>query len=279
MDDNEFVHEYNTIEKKGFLNFKKKPTNSLDYINFNSEKYNHWKIKEKIKLRLSSFNLNDKYINEIFEISILHKKKSNLRLSTIIPIVAYKVCQKNHLQVSYQELFDKLKFKKSKYIKYSKLIKIGGNEEDFEQSRSFEVFRNKIDNLLSFMIPRLVQLYETNPNLFKMATQEEIIDRIASNIIFNVDSEDYKVKQSDSNSNQYPNIAKIISEIRYSIRDSIDKHLYDKTEKRSISIQALTVALIKHFLKKSGVVTTLKTLSDSFQVSASNISKATKLIE
>ena len=121
--DEEYVNEIvNVNEKTNYL--MKKYKNSLDYEKLNSVDYLNYKLKEKITNFLIPLNLNSLIIDKIY---LLTKKfKSRIKQNKLIPIVSYIVIQENGLNISHNELFKKLKLKKTWYIKYAKYIKDNG---------------------------------------------------------------------------------------------------------------------------------------------------------
>jgi hypothetical protein len=265
--------------KKNYVIFTKRPTNTLDFMNMNSDEYKNWKIKERIKQLLSPFNITEKYINEISDSCILYKNKSKYKLRSILPVVAYKVIKNNNLQISHSDLFKKLNFKKSKYLSLSNCINIDNpNPIGIEKvDINNENCLSQIDQCLFNAIPQLISMYERSPSIIKYSNKDILLDNITNAISFGV-SGDFKIDNSNKFvSNDYFNVSQVLINARKNILKILDEEFFAFVNNR-VGIEALSAALIKYYLKTTGLGINLKPLSDVVKLSTATISKAYKII-
>ena len=193
--------QYNHISH----NFKKRPTNSLDYMKFESEDYLRFKIENKVRDRIKELNLGSNLENQIFEVCFNFYKKfkekseknmEKIRLCDLIPIVAYKFIKYNRLPI--YDAIEKLNLDKGKF---SNQIPIGviGNIVYKIEDRSFKLddkkygdFFDKLFYSVSYMIQKLSDFYKIQPECLKIQKCESLIDFYFTNFekIQNVHSKD-----------------------------------------------------------------------------------------
>ena len=153
--------------------YSRKFKNSLDFEKLKSEEYLNYKLKEKIYNYLISLNLNEKTKEEIFLLCKKFKKK--IRENILIPIASYFVIKKNNIPISQNELFKKLNFRKSWYLKYAKYfnnkeLNILENNKNTSQKSKNKIKQEKLDNSLKEEVIKY-EIIE-NDNLIK--TQNEL---------------------------------------------------------------------------------------------------------
>jgi hypothetical protein len=250
--EDDFVHEEKM--SKNFIKFEK-PTNSLNYANFQSEEYLTWKLKEKIRLKLRDFPILNKYISEICDLVIINSKKHNIRSNDLISIITYKLIKKNKLHITHTELFDKLNFDKAKYLKYFNDINIG--EEEY-----FDFSKICLDTIV-YMINKLNEYYKLNPHAFKH------LDNVKMNILFS--NTDTDIIEKD--------VHAVLNEIKTNVRDVIHSQSFYNNFNNTILKEALSAGIIRYYLLKGGIKLSLKTFSNIFHISQSVVSKATTRVE
>jgi hypothetical protein len=265
-----FVNEFEPVKRKVFHNFKSRPTNIVEYEKFNSVEYKEYKLKQRVIQLLQGLKIPDLCVNEIYEMCLLHKKSSGLEIKEIIAIITYKMVKKNGFNIPYQEIFQRLKYRKSKYLKNAGLIQIDENKPIADEN-NIEKFKNKIDEFLNFIIPKLIALYEIKPKLFKINVEQ--IDLIIRSLGAKLTNEN----KLEKNKNNYFDITKVIYQIKDLINKAITNDFYYRFEQTHI--EPLVGALIKLYLKKLGLTVTLKVLSELVQVSEGSISKLCKKLE
>ena len=129
-EDNEisYINSYNNgFNNKVNYNFEiKKQRNTIDYLNLNDNEYKKQQINKKINMMLDGFKntLSKNIINEIANSSWYYLKKlQNKKLSTIVPIVTYKIIKKYKIKtVSLKDLKQKLNFSYKTYFRNEKLF-------------------------------------------------------------------------------------------------------------------------------------------------------------
>jgi len=121
---NEFIDNGNN--KICFYNFgNKKPHNIIDYLNINSDEYKKYKLYQKVKSMLINLKpLSKAYVEEICHLSWIYSKKlSHKKLSTIVPIIVYKIIKKYNIEtISLKDLKKKINFSYKAYFQNEKLF-------------------------------------------------------------------------------------------------------------------------------------------------------------
>ena len=145
---NEF---YNGINKPNIIyNFwNKKQRNIIDYLNINDDEYKKQQCFKKINFMLKGLNsLPNDIINEIVYYSWYYfKKLSNKKLSTIVPIITYKIIKKYDIKtVSLKDLKQNLNFCYKTYFQNEKLFN-ELNSSAKNKENNFK-FNNNINNII-----------------------------------------------------------------------------------------------------------------------------------
>ena len=103
----------------------KKPRTLIDYLNVNSDEYKKNKVYQKIKAMLINLpQLSNSNINEICNLSWHYSQKlSHKKLSTIVPIIVYKIITKYQIKnISLKDLKNKINFRIKTYFQNEKLF-------------------------------------------------------------------------------------------------------------------------------------------------------------
>ena len=208
---NEF---YNGINKPNIIyNFwNKKQRNIIDYLNINDDEYKKQQCFKKINFMLKGLNsLPNDIISEIVYYSWYYfKKLSNKKLSTIVPIITYKIIKKYDIKsVSLKDLKQNLNFCYKTYFQNEKLF----NELNFSaknKENNFK-FNNNINNIIiskkqSFSelvlgsITKYIELakekIQIQPNIIKFRNNKKRKDNNYDNEKLNKVKSDYKIIES-----------------------------------------------------------------------------------
>ena len=154
--DNEisYINEFYNGRNNGinFYDFAtKKQRNKIDYLNISDEEYKKQKCYKKISLMLNGLNeLSKNILDEIVYLSwYYYKKLSNKRLTTIVPIITYKILQKYDIQtVSLKDLKTKINFSYKKYFKNEKLFGELNSVVRLKMSSKNYKYNNNINNII-----------------------------------------------------------------------------------------------------------------------------------
>ena len=127
----------------------KKQRNIIDYLNINDEEYKRQQCYKKINFMIKGLNsLPNDIINEIVYYSWYYfKKLSNKKLSTIVPIITYKIIKKYNIKsVSLKDLKQNINFSYKTYFQNEKLFSemnsvVKNKENNFK-------FNNNINNII-----------------------------------------------------------------------------------------------------------------------------------
>ena len=303
----EYLPEYNQLNKNvpsstsnyhNFLNFKKRPSNSLDYMKFQSEDYLRYKIENKVRDRIKELNLGNKIESQIVGICYnLYKKfkqneKEKIRMCDLIPIVAFKFIKSNRIPISHKDAIEKLKLDKSKFLKFSNQICLGDEKvvfkfesapnfnlkyaDDTDLKEKVNAFNNKVYDYVSFLIQKLSEIYKSQPDSLKIKKDRGSIDFYLEKFekIENVYSE-----------GQFFDILKILDEVKKEAnvlilgKDSSDKYstFFDFFEKK-ILVEHLASAIVKRLSDLRGVKINLQIFRENFNIPISGISRGIKLV-
>lgn len=311
----DYLPEYsNLVPSKNYIKTNK-PVNSLDYLKFHSEEYLKYKLEQKVKDRINGLNLGDKYIKEVFEIvyynhKLLKERQSNNpgltgpRVSDIISIVVYKIIKKYNLPVSHNEIFGKISLDKSKYLKFSNMIKVsegGESLDDINKIVKREIddfggidaldptaysYGNKLFNYLSFIISRLYEVFKYKPNSFKIKTEKVNLDTFFKNFENKKNnSTTLSLKEEDRNYlDNYLDSLKLLEEVKQEAKEIIfnretrSESFYSFFGNRILS-ESLAAGIVKYLMEKRGVKINLQIFRENFKIPMSGISKAIKMIE
>jgi hypothetical protein len=301
----EYLPEYHQENKKvqhprTFLNFKKRPANSLEYMKFQSEDYLRYKIENKVKDRIKELNLGNKIETQIFEVCFNFYKKfkekpseeEKIRLCDLIPIVAYKIIKCNRITISHKDAIEKLNLDKSKFLKFSNQIPIGdenlvykfesgvdlkkniANENDIKEK--INEFLNKVNEYVQFIIQKLSEFYKIQPDALKIKNNERLIDFYFTKF--------EKIENVYSEGKFFDNL-KFLEEVKKEAslfiyaKESPEKfsQLYDFFNKK-ILIEHLASALVKKLSDMKGIKINLHTFRDVFNIPISGISRGIKIL-
>lgn len=277
----EFSQEFESESKYFIQNYIpcKAPTNSLDYMKFNSEEYLKYKFDLKVKNQLNGLNLDSKLLKEICQYSyFLSKKleKDGLKISDIIAIVAYKIIKNNNIPLSQNQIFKELQLSKSKYIKFSNSIDFNYTENSYFNK---DEYLCQIFQLTNSLINRMIELYKFQPNIIKINSCDLKLTEICQYID---GIKNYENCNLDLNS-YFIDIVKSLEDIKNEIKIFI-KLSYNETDftnffQNKVLKENLVAALIKFIMSKKGLKINLSTFSENFKIAGSSISHALKLIK
>jgi hypothetical protein len=190
----------------------KKQRNIIDYLNINDEEYKRQQCYKKINFMIKGLNsLPNDIINEIVYYSWYYfKKLSNKKLSTIVPIITYKIIKKYNIKsVSLKDLKQNINFSYKTYFQNEKLFSemnsvIKNKENNFK-------FNNNINNIIiskKQSFPELVlgsinkyidlakDKIQIQPNIIKFKSNKWQIDNNYDNDKLNKKKSDYKLIES-----------------------------------------------------------------------------------
>ena len=190
----------------------KKQRNIIDYLNINDEEYKRQQCYKKINFMIKGLNsLPNDIINEIVYYSWYYfKKLSNKKLSTIVPIITYKIIKKYNIKsVSLKDLKQNINFSYKTYFQNEKLFSemnsvVKNKENNFK-------FNNNINNIIIFKkqsFPELVlgsinkyidlakDKIQIQPNIIKFKSNKWQKDNNYDNNKLNKKKSDYKLIES-----------------------------------------------------------------------------------
>ena len=208
---NEF---YNGINKPNIIyNFwNKKQRNIIDYLNINDDEYKKQQCFKKINFMLKGLNsLPNDIINEIVYYSWYYfKKLSNKKLSTIVPIITYKIIKKYDIKsVSLKDLKQNLNFCYKTYFQNEKLFN-ELNSSAKNKENNFK-FNNNINNIIiskkqtfSELVLSSITKYidlaknkiQIQPNIIKFRNNKKRKDNNYDTEKLNKVKSDYKIIES-----------------------------------------------------------------------------------
>ena len=155
--DNEisYINSYNNgFNNKVNYNFEtKRQRNSIDYLHFNDNEYKKQQIYKKINIMLDGFKntLNKNIIDEIANSSWYYLKTlSNKKLSTIVPIITYKIIKKYKIKtISLKDLKQKLNFSYKTYFRNEKLFSgFFTNNTEKKLNKNY-IYNNDINSIIT----------------------------------------------------------------------------------------------------------------------------------
>jgi hypothetical protein len=254
----------------------KGPSNSLDYMKFNSEDYLRYKFDNKVKEQIKELNLDSKLIKEICEYSFHYYKKVekgvSLKIADIINIVTYKLIKFYLLPISHNEIFKLLNFSKSKYLKYSNYLEVKTAKIENNEYMVVKYFSELLQYSNS-MINRLIELYRYKPNIFKINLCEIDITSLIEG--FN--------ESNISERSYFYDVMKLLEEVKNTIGSMLRANDYDMDFynffHNKVLKESLIAALIKNQLHRKGVKINLYVFKENFKVPSSSISNAQKLLK
>ena len=224
-----YVNEYNNNASNNFYYFEnKKPKNILDYVNVNSDEYKKYKMSQKIKLMLHKLpNFPKCYIDEICNLSWFYSKKlSRKRLSTIVPIIVYKIITKYNINyISLKDLKDKINFRYKSYFKNEKLFtELNTNLTKIQKDKVLSdiktgIIKNQkyselVYNSVKNYIKKIKEKGQTQRNIIKIRSQKINHNKSRSKNI--IENKDKNNKIIESLFNQLSNEDKELEELYYS---------------------------------------------------------------
>ena len=215
----EYEFQNNDNNKFYFYNFQnKKPRTLIDYLNVNSDEFKKYKMSQKIKSMLISLpQLSKCYVDEICNLSWHYSKKlSHKKLSTIVPIIVYKIITKYNIKsISLKDLKNKINFRFKTYFQNEKLF-----DELNESINNEKKFRNNIfaykmktqkysdlvyNNIIEY-INKIKEKSQTQHNMIKIKHK-------------NIDYKKVKEKNNNNNENKSDKNNKIIQKIIVKLSD------------------------------------------------------------
>lgn len=260
----EYQNEYVEIKEEFTTTMiKSRPTNSLDFLKFNSEEYKKYKLTERIKEKINVFKFSEKYKNEIIDLCLHYKNKSDtlgiqLPFTDLIAIITYKIIKKNNLFFSQKELEEKLHLDKSKYLKFSNLITIG-DKHYFSHEKNDTEFCSEVYTYCLYLLNRI----KDSNDILHISNSKENLDIMVDNFLNNTD---YK--------NMYDEVRKNIKQFLFETETG---ETFQSFFKNKILIENLSAAIIKYTLSIKGMNIKLNSFKTFFNLSPSSISKAGKM--
>ena len=119
-----YVNEFTKYNQYNFCTGKR-PRNTIDYFNMNSDEYKKSKMEQKIKLMLIKLtSLTKSNIDEICYLTRFYSKKfPHKKLNTIVPIIVYKIIKKYNIKtITLKDLKNKINFSYKTYFQNEKLF-------------------------------------------------------------------------------------------------------------------------------------------------------------
>ena len=165
-----------------FYNYgNRKPRNIIDYLNVNSDEYKKNRMSQKIKLMLINLpQLSKYYIDEICNLCWYYSKKlSHKKLSTILPVIVYKIITKYNIKyISLKDLKNKINFKYKTYFQNEKLFSelnesINNNNKKFSSNIftyniKTQKYSDLVYNNIITYIKKIKEKSQTQNNIIKI---------------------------------------------------------------------------------------------------------------
>ena len=173
----------------------KKHRNLIDYLNINDDSYKKQQIEKKINLMLIGLKQLPKNIkDEIIFLSVYYLKKfQNKKLSSIVPIIAYKTIKKYNIKtVTLKDLRTELNFSYKTYFKNEKLFNEVDANINQRNSMGYFIYNNNINKIIfpkkerySELVIKAIMKYieiirkkiENQPNIIKIKKNKLINDK------------------------------------------------------------------------------------------------------
>ena len=255
----------------------KVPSNSLDYMKFNSEDYLRYKFDNKVKEQIKELNLDSKLTKEICEYSFHYYKKVEkgvtLKIVDIINIVTYKLIKYYQIPISQNEILKILNLSKSKYLKYSTLIEVKKSYEEMKEDSIGKYFSEMLQ-YSNYVIGKLIELYKCQPHILKMNLNHIDLTKYI---------QDFNKSNLRETSSNFFDIAKILEEVKNLVKNILrvgdnDLDFFNFFHNKVLK-ESLVAALIKHFLDKNGIRINFSVFKENFNIPASSVSNAHKLLK
>ena len=119
------IYNYGINRNNGYNLGTKKQRNLIDYLKINDGEYKKQQCYKKINYMLKGLNsLPNDIMNEIIYLSHYYLKKlPNRKLTTIVPIITYKIIKKYNIKsVSLKDLKQNINFSYKTYFQNEKLF-------------------------------------------------------------------------------------------------------------------------------------------------------------
>jgi hypothetical protein len=178
-----FNNGNNNVYFNSFMN--KRPRSNIDYLYINSDEYKKYKMYQKINSLLNKLTpLPKMYIDEICNLSWFYSKKlTNKKLSTIVPIIIYKIKTKYNIKtITLKDLKKKLKFSSKKYFKNEKLFTELNTNVNIEKDYLNKMANNLMTSNYSELVYNSVKNYikklkeksQTSLNIIKIKGKKKM---------------------------------------------------------------------------------------------------------
>jgi hypothetical protein len=311
-----FINEYveqNPYNLRQVYNFKSKPENTLDFLQYNTDEYKKYTLKQKVLAELSFFPLSDKYIIEITDTVFSYKKKIRWNIRELIFIHAFYVIRKYNLPISHYEFMQKTQLSVGSFFKFDKEIKHINSKETLLIQQANQIinkptldqfsnnslakndgiiimkkintkndsFSEKIYELFCENLNKLKNYSESFPEIFKLKLNEKYENNILESV-----SNQYENSKVHRNLLHYLNTKKDIFDISIilnTVKNKSKALIYSNTFKEELENhilkESLVAAMIKHFLKEEGIKISLSNLSKVLKIGSSGVSKASKILK
>lgn len=164
---NLYLYGGNNFNYNLFFREGKKKT-KIDLLKYNSIEFKKFRMFSKIKTMLLPFSLQKSLIDEICTLTWFYSKKLHKQLSTLVPIILYKLIKKYNISnITLKDLKQKLNFKYRNYFKNEKFFPEMEQykntlllKKDLGHSISSEKFITDVKNFIIKCISTLKKNYE-----------------------------------------------------------------------------------------------------------------------
>lgn len=256
-----------SFEKQKIEFFKKKPKNTLDYCLFESEIYQKYKLTQKELKMISQFHLDQKVIDEIINLCYMYRNK--IKRCNLFPVVFYKIILRYNFPISVREIEQKIKLKRSKYLKYMNIIQFYEKPPSFGES----VITNAC-----YILTKFLELIKTKQIRLEINLLGNKIQKIIEKVQFNnatctegfFDQEKY-IK--DTLITIRHKIENIITQ-KNDIEINFDEFFSDRVNKKVIAL-----CLIKRLLSEYDIILTNHAIDFFYNIKQERIIKGMPLLE
>ena len=266
------IDEIDEIESISFKQqkiefFKNKPKNTLDYCLFESDIYQKYKLTQKELKMVSQFHLDQKVIDEIINLCYLYRNK--IKRSDLFPVVFIKIIQRYNFPISIHEVEQKIKFKRSKYLKYMNVIQFYEKPPSFSES----VITNTC-----YILTKFLELIKTKQTRLEINFLGNTIQKVLEKVEFD------NMKCIDGFFDQEKYIRDTLITIRYKIENIITQKNdivinFDEFFSERINKRVIALCLIKRLLLEYDISLTNRAIDYFYNIKQERITKGMSLLE
>ena len=256
-----------SFEKQKIEFFKNKPKNTLDYCFFESDIYQKYKLTQKELKMVSQFHLDQKVIDEIINLCYLYRNK--IKKSDLFPVVFIKIIQRYNFPISIHEIEQKIKFKRSKYLKYMNIIQFYEKPPSFSES----VITNTC-----YILTKFLELIKTKQTRLEINFLGNTIQKVLEKVEFD------NMKCIDGFFDQEKYIRDTLITIRYKIENIITQKNdivinFDEFFFLLINKRVIALCLIKRLLLEYDISLTNRAIDYFYNIKQERITKGMSLLE